>query len=139
MGASYYDGHENTALHTDLCSPVATDPTWSGLTSFQKEPLETAGVLLWHDLVNLLDPHIILISVARALLGKIEFATLGAWGTLYTIQRTNPYRIESVSMAVVPGTSTLLVFGPAAQQPFGKVGSMDKLSIGTVIREAYRG
>ena len=31
MEASYYDGEVNTALHTDLCSPLATDPTWSRL------------------------------------------------------------------------------------------------------------
>ena len=33
MGASYYDGARNTALHTDICSPLATDPTWSWLGS----------------------------------------------------------------------------------------------------------
>ena len=33
MGASYYDGAESTALHTDICSPLATDPTWSRLRS----------------------------------------------------------------------------------------------------------
>ena len=26
-GASYYAGRTSTAVHTDICSPVATDPT----------------------------------------------------------------------------------------------------------------
>ena len=29
LGASFYEGKPSTALHTDICSPVATDPTWS--------------------------------------------------------------------------------------------------------------
>ena len=28
-GSSYYSGETSTALHTDICSPVATSPTWS--------------------------------------------------------------------------------------------------------------
>ena len=28
-GASYYAGHASTVLHTDICSPVAINPTWS--------------------------------------------------------------------------------------------------------------
>lgn len=31
LGASYYDQASSVALHTDLCSPLATDPTWSRL------------------------------------------------------------------------------------------------------------
>ena len=31
LGTSYYEGGASTALHTDICSPVATDPTWSRL------------------------------------------------------------------------------------------------------------
>ncbi len=31
MRASYYPGGASTALHTDICSPVATNPTWNNL------------------------------------------------------------------------------------------------------------
>jgi hypothetical protein len=39
LGCSYYDGSANTALHTDLCSPLATDPTWSRLSDTQRAAL----------------------------------------------------------------------------------------------------
>jgi hypothetical protein len=32
LDCSYYGNASNTALHTDLCSPLATDPTWSNLS-----------------------------------------------------------------------------------------------------------
>src|SRR3990170_1822110 len=49
MGASYYPGGHAAALHTDLCSPVATDPTWSRLEpSFQRRFIAD-GQPLWHD------------------------------------------------------------------------------------------
>jgi hypothetical protein len=31
LSATYYAGFPNAALHTDLLSPLATDPTWGGL------------------------------------------------------------------------------------------------------------
>lgn len=37
LEASYYNGRPSTALHTDICSPVATDPTWSSLGSVDRE------------------------------------------------------------------------------------------------------
>ena len=40
MDASFYDGQISTALHTDLCSPLATDPTWSKLPPGKKSPRE---------------------------------------------------------------------------------------------------
>ena len=39
MNASYYDDKTATALHTDICSPIATNPTWSGLSeAHQRSP-----------------------------------------------------------------------------------------------------
>lgn len=32
MDASYYDHQTSTALHTDICSPIATNPTWTRLS-----------------------------------------------------------------------------------------------------------
>ena len=48
-GVSYYGDASSTALHTDLCSPVATDPTWSRLgkvDQHSQQTLEADGVPL---------------------------------------------------------------------------------------------
>jgi hypothetical protein len=43
MATSYYQGQPSTALHTDLFSPLATDPTWSGLDAIAGRPSPTTG------------------------------------------------------------------------------------------------
>ena len=49
-GSSYYTGEvASTALHTDICSPVATDPTWSKLPRVDRAALEGDG---GHALAN---------------------------------------------------------------------------------------
>ena len=62
--SNFYPGWESTALHTDICSPVATNPTWSKLPKADQETLEMYGLPLWHDLLDQLRPHIVVISVA---------------------------------------------------------------------------
>lgn len=39
LSASYYEGFPNTALHTDILSPLATDPTWGGLKNQDRASL----------------------------------------------------------------------------------------------------
>ena len=38
MEASFYKGGASTALHTDICSPVATNPTWNDLDEADRNP-----------------------------------------------------------------------------------------------------
>ena len=57
--ASYYPGETSTGLHTDICSTVATNPTWSSLTEAERATLEGAGGPLWHALVETLRPHVV--------------------------------------------------------------------------------
>jgi hypothetical protein len=51
-------------LHTDIASPVATTPTWSELRALQG-PLEREGWQLWRELVEVLQPELIIVSTAR--------------------------------------------------------------------------
>ncbi len=132
LGASFYDGAPSTALHTDLCSPLATDPTWSQLRGV-RELLEGDGVGLWHKLVERLAPDAILISVARSHLDKIGFPRVGAWKTIFTVERENPFAVEAVRIRVTDDRTTLLVFGRAANIPFGTVSGADKRRIGAAI------
>ena len=133
-GTSYYDGAESTALHTDICSPLATDPTWSRLRG-ERAVLAADGVELWHRLVSRLEPDVILISVAREHLDKIRFRRVGGWRTLYTVERYNPFTVEALDLEIAPGKRTLLVFGQAANLPFGTVSGGDKRTIGVVVGE----
>ena len=86
LGCTYYDKDypktcspvpqwwqrkSNIVLHTDVCSPIATDPTWSKLSKSTKENLLSDGNPLWKKLVSYLNPDIILISVGKAQRSKV--------------------------------------------------------------------
>lgn len=137
-GASYYSGHPSTALHTDLFSPIATDPTWSRLTPAQRAPLERAGVEMWHALVRILRPHIVLLSIARRHLERLEFMFDGPWRPLATLThgrsgpRRKPYVVQQRR-----ASGTMFVFGPAAEKPFGTVAKEDRETIGRDLRRCY--
>ena len=83
LDCSYYGDAPNTALHTDLCSPLATDPPWSKLPNDVRRCLRQYGVSLWHSLVEFLSPDLIIASVARSHLGSISFPHECAWTVLY--------------------------------------------------------
>lgn len=134
LGASYYKGAPNTALHTDLCSPLATDPTWSRLSREQMERLRPEGTALWHRLVETLMPDLIIVSVAEGHLDNIHFARAGVWETVHTVERENPYRVKLVGLKLGSGKKTALVFGRAANTPFGTVSNADKRRIGESLK-----
>ncbi len=142
MGASYYDGEGSGALHTDLCSPLATDPTWSGLGD-RRARLGQDGFALWHRLVERLEPDVIVVSVARHYRDRIAFARPDGWQPLHSIPRKaaekRPY-IAWTQGAILPtGKSTCLVFGPAAQQPFATLGKDQRRDIGRAVRRHLDG
>jgi hypothetical protein len=140
MGASYRDGAKSTALHTDLCSPLATDPTWSKLDG-RRDRLAAEGMALWHDLVELLAPDVIVISVARQYRDQIAYADPLHWRPLITIERQDPakrsYHALMQWAALQSGKETLLVFGPAAQQPFATLTQGDRQRVGRKAREMF--
>ena len=143
MEASYYSCQASTALHTDICSPVATDPTWSGLADTDRAALEAEGGALWHSLLEKLRPQIVVISVARAHLKRIKFAPLSrrkivcgfsrkADGTL----RSKPYEMSG-RWHNVGGERSLFAHGPAAQKPFGLLADSQKRLAGERLLKAY--
>jgi hypothetical protein len=134
MDCGYYEGSANIALHTDLCSPIATDPTWNGLSKDQQQHLQCGGVELWHRLMEYLRPHAILISVAKPHLPNIRFPVLQQRRVVYTVRRENPYQVSQCRLQV-GDQSTEVISGRGAQQPFGLVSYLDKLKIGTALSE----
>ncbi len=141
---SYYAGQRSRALHTDICSPVATNPTWSSLGQTDREVLAAAGVPLWHELLKELQPQIVLLSVARTHLHRISFPALGEQRTLSVFQRTRsggprkrPYLVHQ-RWYEVGGEPSLFVFGQAAQTPFGLLSRNLKNQVGAAASEAYK-
>jgi hypothetical protein len=118
-------------LHTDLCSPAATDPTWSGLSDGEQRSL-SAGYWLWHDLVEALRPHLILMSVAERHLGQLRLPTIGEWTTVHEVPRSKPYAFKARRLH--RGDASLLVWGRAAELPFGSVSNVDKEAAGRAIK-----
>ena len=139
LGASYYEGAPNTAIHTDLCSPIATDPTWSKLSRDQRARLQSSGAALWHRLVDALMPDVIIASVAGDHLNKVNFPRLGEWQTVHTVERENPYHVRLVEVCRGAGKKSALVFGKAANTPFGTVSTADKQRIGERLKEYIGG
>lgn len=135
FGASYYNGQSNTALHTDLCSPLATDPTWSRLSQEQKAMLQASGIALWHELLRTLEPDAIICSVAKQHLGSIGFPLASEWKTIHTVQRANPYHVEAIKINVCLEKRTVLVFGRAAQIPLATISANDRRRIGESLQE----
>ena len=144
MEASYYEGGASTALHTDICSPVATNPTWSGLGEAVRSGLAADGGPLWHMLLEALRPQIVALSVAKAHLKRIEFPPITDWEVIHAFGRTasgelrsRPYEIRA-RWYDVGGERSLFVFGAAAQKPFGTLAAAQKRKAGELLLEAYR-
>ena len=144
-GASYYTGGNSMALHTDICSPVATDPTWSRLGDVDRHTLETDGVALWHMLLHFLKPQVVVLSIAEQYLERIEFAPIDkAWSPLHNFNRTGAGAPRSRSYEVqkrwynIGGAPSLFVFGRAAQKPFGLITASQKCQVGGMMLKAYR-
>lgn len=70
LDASFYDSeNSNTAIHIDIYTAIATDPTWGGLNSDIKEKLQRTD--LFRDLLDYLNPNIILISVGEEIFNEV--------------------------------------------------------------------
>ncbi len=137
MAASFYDGQPRRALHTDLFSALATDPTWCRLDDATRESLIQDGLPLWHDLMRTLEPDVIIVSVARRYLDRISFPRLGDFHCVHREQQKRPFLTEAMPIEVVAGKKTTLAFGRCAQVPFGLVSFEAQRAIGAAI-EAHR-
>ncbi|MCC6125673.1 MAG: hypothetical protein IT426_11970 [Pirellulales bacterium] len=132
--AGFYGNSKNTALHTDLFSPVATDPTWSGLNERFRNELGNFGRPLWRELIKFLKPHIILISIAEKYCENITFEFVQRWKGIFTIPRSRPYVIKHAIIKISEDSRADLLFGQAAQKPFGTLSNEIKETIGKTLK-----
>lgn len=78
FGASYYDNAPNRAIHTDTLSPFATFPTWSDIAKKSQgkriqRRFSDIGIPLWNELVEILEPDIIFMSLNKKYISHIDF------------------------------------------------------------------
>ena len=140
--SNYYPGWPSTALHTDICSPVATNPTWSRLSNSDRATLEVYGLPLWHSLLEALRPHVVVLSVARIHLDRIVFDGLDRWKVIHTFERTDSGKLRSRPYAVracwydIGGDPSLFVFCPAGRTPL-TISSRQKRDAGAIALQVW--
>lgn len=139
LKCSYYPNiqFQNIALHTDICSPIATQPTWSKLNLSQQQLLFKQGVEIWWNLIEDLEPDLILVSIPRYLFLQNISNVLG--DPIHIIShkgnsliRKSPYIVFRQYLNI-NNKSTKIVFGQAANKPFGTINNSEKLIMGTKI------
>lgn len=138
--ASYFtDGGESTALHTDLCSPVPTNPKWGAIREYHSD-LQKLGEPLWHSLIGVIRPHVVLISIARPHLNRMDPNKLSNWEVICSFDlstkegKNKIYNVQA-TWHEAENFKSLFVFGQAARQPFVPLTNEQKLSIGQVAWE----
>lgn len=131
--ASFVPGATNTALHIDVCTPLATDPTWSTLVRTYPETAEilaTAGLRLWHDLVRYLRPNVILSSFASPYLDRFEFE----WTSerMHVPGLVGPKKATwSRRLRLSPSDhEAIFVFGRTVNVPFGALSHAERRTVG---------
>jgi len=149
MNASYREDYnfDNRVLHTDICSPIATNPTWSRIELKSKQDnLLQDGKDIWHDLIRLLKPDLIIISVARRYLNLIQFEQISDFQVIYKINnkkngepRKKVYEVKLANYQISDDFTTLICFGEAANTPFGSISNQDKLFIGQKLLQKLAG
>lgn len=144
LGASYYGNGASTVLHTEICPPVATDPTWSKLGKTYRKALEKDGGPLFHSLLKELCPQIVVLSVAKDHLKRIKFAPGTDWTTIHAFRdkkdgsprRDGPYKIHA-RWYDVSQQQSLFVFGPARTKPLADLTNPRKKEAGGFILNEY--
>ena len=145
LRASYYGQEPNAALHTDIGSVLATNPTWGKLEKHIREHITDSGVQLWHRLIEQLKPHVLLWSTAKSWLALIKFDSDSCWNNLCAFHETQggtprkrPVIVRGRWYRLQSGAKILIAFIPAAQKPLGKLSNLQKRMTGESILRAWK-
>jgi hypothetical protein len=95
IGSSYYRRPEiqNTALHVDLCSPLATTLSWSDLESQEPkiaEDIEKSGTCICKRAIEDLRPNVIYAYFKKSRLEK-AFKFNGPWSDFETLTNSEKH------------------------------------------------
>lgn len=146
LEASYYGQATHTAVHTDIGSVLASDPTWNRLDRHVRERIANCGIRLWHRLIAYLEPQLILWSTAASWLNLIELAPDSCWKDLRTFRETKTGTPRKRSIVVrarwyrlAKEARVLVAFIPAAQKPLARLSHSQKIEAGDAISNFWRG
>lgn len=138
LDASYYTSKQknNIVLHTDIFSPIATNPTWTKISNASKTKLQNEGFEIWKRLVEILKPNIILSALSKRDRTCIELKNkLDLIKMEYTKEgkiRKKPYVIEKATF-----NNTYIILARTVNIPFGDISHENKLEIGKLILADY--
>jgi len=124
----YKNSKNNTALHTDLCSPIATNPTWSRLTKHQQFSLRSKGIELWKELVIELKPDLILTSFKKEYLDNIPVKYVCTIQSKYSKSKKIEYQLNHYELKI-DDFKTNLIWGSAQNTPLQPFKNKNKLGI----------
>jgi hypothetical protein len=136
--------YSSTALHVDLCSPIATSPTWSKLTLEQRSELTTTGREIFEWLIDELEPTIIVASLGWGHIEKwhSDFQSGRSWERIVeyrTAAKGAPLRapllVQFNTIKSRKGRALVFVNGTAADKPFGRFTTERKLEVGRTLRQ----
>ena len=129
----------NRVLHTNICSPWATDPTWSKLPNQEKKNLmeNEHGFEQWKQLIRQLKPDIILFSIPEEYIKKLDLENeRSVFVTISNDKKGVPRKKSVVIEKGVYGRS-LAIFGRTWNVPFGALGEDQKKDLGQKIEQDY--
>ena len=135
--SSYYSnkGFSNRAIHTDICSPLATSMKWSELNDKyfrEASKLKKIGQVIWKELIEIIQPDIILTSVRK----PIKIKVLGDSNTIFWDSKSNAernnyqdltekdkprkktYEVYINDYPLKSGKKTKIIYGKGNQYPF---------------------
>lgn len=134
MGASYYSSKKfkNRVLHTDICCPYATNPTWNNLSKTEQENLLKDGFPLWEKLIDVLKPDVIIVSVKKQYVKKLCITQLS---DLYKIvyDKNGNNRNSPIEIKQGKYQKAMIVLGRTWNIPFGSIGKDQKIKLGEQI------
>ncbi len=113
--ASFYEGAKNTAIHTDICSPWATIPTWSKLPKVAQQELEKEGHGLWKQLILELKPDVILFSSSPNHEQKVDFPSPDTDWKRVDVGAKRPLLVRRFNLN---GKITKVLFQVQGRKPF---------------------
>lgn len=139
FGASYYNDSPNRAIHTDTLSPFATFPAWSKLDSQIQRRFSEFGIALWHELIAILEPDIIFMSLNQKYISHTDFYRTFRDYVVYADKKYNGRVLKIQYGYILLNTKTAHIFNESRtnQVPFNALGSEDSAILGAKIFERF--
>lgn len=131
FSASHYHA-ENIALHTDIGSPYATSPTWSGLNDLDRSILESQGSKIWHKLMRIFEPDVILYSASNGFENKIAITSEDKTWTRIDVNSDTPLLVRRYKFS--ENKVTWVLFQVQGRKPFLRTKKVEKLKFSEYIK-----